>query len=61
MDANYLVYFINSPPACLLLEKQIIIENELFSKALDLASLSTEYSQYKDWWWKVQIGKCYYR
>ncbi|EDL18921.1 tetratricopeptide repeat domain 8 [Mus musculus] len=41
--------------------KQIIIENELFSKALDLASLSTEYSQYKDWWWKVQIGKCYYR
>uniref|UniRef100_A0ABI7XAP5 Tetratricopeptide repeat domain 8 n=1 Tax=Felis catus TaxID=9685 RepID=A0ABI7XAP5_FELCA len=29
--------------------------------ALDLAALSTEYSQYKDWWWKVQIGKCYYR
>ncbi|KAM6201741.1 tetratricopeptide repeat protein 8 isoform 5-T5 [Rhynchocyon petersi] len=29
--------------------------------ALDLAALSTEHSQYKDWWWKVQIGKCYYR
>ncbi|KAH0502439.1 Tetratricopeptide repeat protein 8 [Microtus ochrogaster] len=20
-----------------------------------------QHSQYKDWWWKVQIGKCYYR
>ncbi|XP_058423502.1 tetratricopeptide repeat protein 8 isoform X3 [Diceros bicornis minor] len=29
--------------------------------ALDLAALSTEHAQYKDWWWKVQIGKCYYR
>ncbi|ELW48711.1 Tetratricopeptide repeat protein 8 [Tupaia chinensis] len=37
------------------------VPHELFSKALDLAALSTEHSQYKDWWWKVQIGKCYYR
>ncbi|OBS80087.1 hypothetical protein A6R68_21709 [Neotoma lepida] len=42
-------------------QKHFVIENELFSKALDLASLSTEHSQFKDWWWKVQIGKCYYR
>ncbi|XP_055448913.1 tetratricopeptide repeat protein 8 isoform X1 [Psammomys obesus] len=35
-------------------------ENDV-KMALDLASLSTEHSQYKDWWWKVQIGKCYYR
>ncbi|VFV18202.1 tetratricopeptide repeat protein 8 [Lynx pardinus] len=35
-------------------------ENDV-KTALDLAALSTEYSQYKDWWWKVQIGKCYYR
>uniref|UniRef100_A0A8C6DIJ4 Tetratricopeptide repeat domain 8 n=1 Tax=Moschus moschiferus TaxID=68415 RepID=A0A8C6DIJ4_MOSMO len=34
---------------------------EVMFKALDLAALSTEHSQYKDWWWKVQIGKCYYR
>ncbi|KAK1339421.1 hypothetical protein QTO34_020104 [Cnephaeus nilssonii] len=32
-----------------------------YYEALDLAALSTEHSQYKDWWWKVQIGKCYYR
>nr|XP_051682146.1 tetratricopeptide repeat protein 8 isoform X5 [Oryctolagus cuniculus] len=39
-------------------------KENLFPKllnALDLAALSTEHSQYKDWWWKVQIGKCYYR
>ncbi|XP_021566644.1 tetratricopeptide repeat protein 8 isoform X4 [Carlito syrichta] len=35
-------------------------ENDV-KTALDLAALSTEHSQYKDWWWKVQIGKCYHR
>ncbi|XP_040831116.1 tetratricopeptide repeat protein 8 isoform X3 [Ochotona curzoniae] len=34
---------------------------EIEKNALDLAALSTEHSQYKDWWWKVQIGKCYLR
>ncbi|XP_069494059.1 tetratricopeptide repeat protein 8 isoform X2 [Ambystoma mexicanum] len=29
--------------------------------ALDLAALATEHAQFKDWWWKVQLGKCYYR
>ncbi|XP_058605834.1 tetratricopeptide repeat protein 8 isoform X3 [Onychostoma macrolepis] len=29
--------------------------------ALDLAALATEHVQFKDWWWKVQLGKCYYR
>ncbi|XP_061049015.1 tetratricopeptide repeat protein 8-like isoform X1 [Eubalaena glacialis] len=35
-------------------------ENDV-KTAVDLAALSTEHSQYKDWWWKVQIGECYYR
>lgn len=29
--------------------------------ALQLASLATEAAQYNDWWWKLQLGKCYYR
>ncbi|XP_068110664.1 tetratricopeptide repeat protein 8 isoform X2 [Hyperolius riggenbachi] len=29
--------------------------------ALELAALATEHAQFKDWWWKVQLGKCYYR
>lgn len=35
-----------------------IVENV---QALDLAALATEYAQFKNWWWKVQLGKCYYR
>uniref|UniRef100_G3NXV8 Tetratricopeptide repeat domain 8 n=1 Tax=Gasterosteus aculeatus aculeatus TaxID=481459 RepID=G3NXV8_GASAC len=31
------------------------------SRALDLAAQATEHAQFKDWWWKVQLGKCYYR
>ncbi|XP_012269723.1 tetratricopeptide repeat protein 8 [Athalia rosae] len=28
--------------------------------ALDLAVQATQACQFKDWWWKVQLGKCYY-
>lgn len=29
--------------------------------ALDLAAKSSEACQFNDWWWKVQLGKCYYK
>ncbi|XP_060571355.1 tetratricopeptide repeat protein 8-like [Ruditapes philippinarum] len=35
-------------------------ENDV-RNALELAALATEASQFKDWWWKVQLAKCYYR
>ncbi|XP_069049261.1 tetratricopeptide repeat protein 8 isoform X1 [Lepisosteus oculatus] len=35
-------------------------ENDI-KNATDLAALATEHAQFKDWWWKVQLGKCYYR
>ncbi|ELT94078.1 hypothetical protein CAPTEDRAFT_163723 [Capitella teleta] len=35
-------------------------ENDV-RNALDLASGATEACQFQDWWWKVQLGKCYYR
>ncbi|XP_072032447.1 tetratricopeptide repeat protein 8-like [Amphiura filiformis] len=35
-------------------------ENDV-RNALELAALATEASQFKDYWWKVQLGKCYYR
>ncbi|XP_063058434.1 tetratricopeptide repeat protein 8 [Engraulis encrasicolus] len=35
-------------------------ENDI-KNALDFAALATEHAQFKDWWWKVQLGKCYYR
>jgi tetratricopeptide repeat protein 8 len=30
-------------------------------KALELASYATVIHEYKDWWWKLQIGKCFAR
>lgn len=30
-------------------------------KALELCAKSTKSSEYKDWWWKARLGKCYYR
>ncbi|KAF6028481.1 TTC8 [Bugula neritina] len=29
--------------------------------ALELAAYATEANQYKDWWWKIQLAKCYVR
>lgn len=31
-----------------------------FEQALELAVQATQASQFKDWWWKVQLGKCYF-
>jgi tetratricopeptide repeat protein 8 len=30
-------------------------------KALELAAEATKAADYKDWWWKVRLGKCYYQ
>ncbi|KAI3378136.1 hypothetical protein SNEBB_007081 [Seison nebaliae] len=32
-----------------------------FRNALQLAALASEYKKFKDWWWKLQLGKCYFR
>lgn len=29
--------------------------------ALNFAAQATQANKFKDWWWKVQLGKCYYR
>ncbi len=29
--------------------------------ALQLAALATQAVNFQDWWWKVQLGKCYHR
>jgi hypothetical protein len=33
----------------------------LIIQALQLATLANENTQNKDWWWLVQLGKCYHR
>ena len=39
----------------------IIYHDHNPKKALELAALATEHSEYKDWWWKARLGKCYYQ
>jgi tetratricopeptide repeat protein 8 len=29
-------------------------------KALDLAAEATQLTEYKNWWWKERLGKCYF-
>ena len=30
-------------------------------RALELAAEATVAADYKDWWWKARLGKCYYQ
>ena len=30
-------------------------------QALDLAAEATAVKEFKDWWWKARLGKCYYK
>ena len=30
-------------------------------KALELAAEATKAAEFKDWWWKLTLGKCYYK
>ena len=30
-------------------------------KALELCAEATENAEYKAWWWKTRLGKCYYK
>ncbi len=30
-------------------------------KALDLCVEATKFNDFKDWWWKARLGKCYFR
>ena len=30
-------------------------------KALEMAAEATEHNEYKSWWWKARLGKCYFK
>ena len=30
-------------------------------KALELCAHATKFCEFKDWWWKARLGKCYYQ
>lgn len=43
-----------------LFEYIVYHENDI-RLGLELASQATKHCDYKDWWWKLQLGKCYFK
>ena len=39
----------------------LIFSEHNIRKALELAAHATKAADYKDWWWKARLGKCYYK
>lgn len=46
--------------AMVLAEYLLYVEHNT-RKALDLCSEATKEADYKNWWWKVRLGKCYFK
>ena len=38
-----------------------VIYECIFREAMELASQAMQASKFEDWYWKVQMGKCYFR
>jgi tetratricopeptide repeat protein 8 len=49
----------NEPVAIALCNYLLYVENNP-KKALELAAECSNLNEYKNWWWKERIGKCYY-
>ena len=47
--------------AILISDKRLPLLYFITAQAQQLAIHANEYAQNKDWWWLVQIGKCYHR
>ncbi|CAM9462681.1 unnamed protein product, partial [Hapterophycus canaliculatus] len=49
------------PPLAMALADYLIFVERNPRKALDLAAEATTLKEFKDWWWKARLGKCYYK
>jgi tetratricopeptide repeat protein 8 len=49
----------NEPVAIALCNYLLYVENNP-KKALELAAECSNLGEYKNWWWKERLGKCYY-
>ncbi|RLO00357.1 hypothetical protein DYB28_007394, partial [Aphanomyces astaci] len=49
------------PPIAKALVDYLLYHDHNPKKALELAAEATVAADYKDWWWKARLGKCYYQ
>jgi tetratricopeptide repeat protein 8 len=46
--------------AMILADYMLYVEHNT-RKALEMCAEATEYNEYKSWWWKARLGKCYFK
>ncbi len=63
IDANRIdvTKFANKPAEAKALIDYLLYHDHNPRKALELASECTKIAEYKDWFWKSRLGKCYYQ
>lgn len=49
------------PALAMVLADYLIYVERNPRKTLDLSAESTCLKEFKDWWWKARLGKCYYK
>eukprot|EP00752_Nemacystus_decipiens_P006899 g6197.t1 len=53
--------YARKPSLAMVLADYLIFVERNPRKALDLAAEATALKEFKDWWWKARLGKCYYK
>ncbi|CAK4071388.1 unnamed protein product [Aphanomyces euteiches] len=53
--------YASRPPIAKVLVDYLLYHDHNPKKALELAAEATVAADYKDWWWKARLGKCYYQ
>ena len=57
----YVILISTSPALAKALMDFIVYHDHNPKKGLELAAEATKACDYKDWWWKARLGKCYYQ
>ena len=49
------------PPLAMAIAEYLVYHEANPRKALELGAECTTHAEFKDWWWKLTLGKCYYK
>jgi len=56
-----LAKYAKRPSLAMVLCDYLVYHDRNPRKGLELAAEATVHADYKDWWWKARLGKCYYK
>uniref|UniRef100_A0A7S3UNH3 UDP-N-acetylglucosamine--peptide N-acetylglucosaminyltransferase SPINDLY n=1 Tax=Heterosigma akashiwo TaxID=2829 RepID=A0A7S3UNH3_HETAK len=61
VDRLDLAKYAKRPTLSMVLCEYLVYHDRNARKGLELAAEATVHHEYKDWWWKARLGKCYYK